>query len=176
MSNTRRHPNVVNIEEVAAREEARGGFGYSTRRLGTEAAGKALGCGWYELPPGKTTFPFHYHSNLEEALYILEGAGALRIGDATVEVRAGDYAAFPVGPEHSHQLTNTGTTPLRYLCFSGIAIAPTLDVVGYPDSNKVAFVAGLDPANRTRPPTLRKLIKQDAPMSNYYDDEPLASK
>src|SRR5262245_44417745 len=108
----RRHKQVVNIEEVAARDEQRGSFGFHARRLGTEAGSRALGCGHFEVPPGKTAFPFHFHSNFEEAIYVLAGTGTLRVGDAQVAVRAGDYVAFPPGPESAHALTNTGTTAL----------------------------------------------------------------
>src|SRR5689334_20542448 len=114
----RRHDQVVNIDEVEVRTEAKGGFGFQARRLGTAAGSRALGCGYLEVPPGKTAFPFHFHSNFEEALYILEGTGTARIGEAKVEVRAGDYLAFPPGPSSSHALTNTGTGTLRYLAMS----------------------------------------------------------
>lgn len=170
----KRHANVVNVEEVAAREEAHGGFGYRTRRLGADAGGKGLGCSWYELPPGKSSFPHHWHSAIEEAVYILDGTGTLRVGADTVEVRAGDYAAFPAGPDCAHQLANTGDGPLRYLCISGPAQPTNLDICVYPDSKKVAFVAGFDPVKRTG--WIRQLIKQEAPAAGYYDDEPLAKE
>ena len=90
MSETRRHKQVVSVQEVDAREQKQGGFAQSSRRLGAAAGGNALGCSHYELPPGKTSFPYHFHSAIEEALYILEGHGTLRIGPDRVDVRAGD--------------------------------------------------------------------------------------
>src|SRR5207237_959751 len=54
MTTTRRHPHVVNIEEVKPREESRGNFVRQSRRIGTEAGGRALGCSHFELAPGKT--------------------------------------------------------------------------------------------------------------------------
>ena len=62
----------------------------------------------------------------------------MRIGDETVAVGAGDYITFPVGPQAAHQLRNTGSSPLRYLCFSTLH---TAEIVGYPDSKKVGALA-----------------------------------
>jgi uncharacterized cupin superfamily protein len=175
MPESRRHPNVVNLDEVSSNEESHGGFGHKRRRLGAEAGGKALGCGWFEIPPGKTAFPHHFHSAFEEALYVLEGAGEVRVGGERVAIRAGDYAAFPAGPERAHAVTNTGTGPLRYLALSSPATPATLDIVVYPDSKKVAFASGVDPVKGFRGGTwVMKLIKEDQPALGYYDGEPLA--
>src|SRR5262249_13309197 len=116
-------------------------------------------------------------SGIEEALFILEGAGRLRVGNATVDVRAGDYVGLPPGPDSPHALTNTGTTLLRYLALSSPAAASTLDVVAYPDSKKVAYVSGVDPAKGFRGGAwLLGIVRSDAPSLDYYDGEPLAEK
>jgi uncharacterized cupin superfamily protein len=177
MTSSRRHPHVVNVEEVTPREENRGDFVYRARRLGTEAGARALGCSYFELPAGKTAFPFHFHSAIEEAIFVLEGQGTLRIGKDTVDVRAGDYVALPPGPDAPHALTSAGTGPLRYLCLSAPANPVTMDIVAYPDSKKVAFASGIDPAKGLRGGAwLMKLIKDDQPSVDYYEGEPLAKK
>ena len=174
---TRRHPNVINVEEVTAEEQKQGGFGFRRRRLGPEVATRALGATHFELAPGQTSFPFHFHSASEETIFILEGTGKARIGKDTVEVRAGDYLGMPPGPDSAHTMTNTGSTPLRYLCFSAPATPVTLDIVGYPDSKKVAFAAGVDPIKGFRGGTwAMNIVKMDQPPLGYYDDEPLAKK
>jgi uncharacterized cupin superfamily protein len=176
MASDRRHPNVVNIDELESSEQAKGGFSVRRRRLGPEAGGVALGCSYLELPPGKTAFPFHFHSGFEEALFILEGKGSARIGNATVPVRAGDYLAFPPGPAAPHALTNSGAAPLRYLALSSPATAATMDIVVYPDSKKIAFASGVDPVKGFRAGAwIMKLIKEAQPKVDYYDDEPLAN-
>ena len=111
-----------------------------TKRLGAAAGGKKLGCSLYEQPPGKRAFPYHCHFANEEAVYVLEGEGTLRIGAKEVPLRAGDYVALPVGEETAHQIINSSTATLRYLCFS-TSIEP--EVVKYPDSGKVGLMAGL---------------------------------
>jgi uncharacterized cupin superfamily protein len=178
MPENRRHKQVVNIDEVQAFEQAQGGFAIRSRRLGGAAGGRALGCSHYELPPGKTAFPYHFHSALEEAIYVLEGRGTLRIGKDQVEVRAGDYVAIPAGPDYTHALTNSGTEPLRYLCMSGPATPATMDILGYPDSKKIAFAAGVEPGKVAwrDGAWIVKIIKEDQPPVGYYDDEPLAGK
>lgn len=172
---TRRHPNVVHIDEVAAREDGRGGFGFRARRLGPEAGGRALGCSYLEVAVGKTAFPCHWHSSFEEGLFILEGHGTLRVGDAKVEVKAGDYVAFPPGPATAHALTNTGPVPMKYLALSAPASVSTMDVVVYPDSKKVAYASGVDPVKGFRGGAwIFGLHKEQAPV-DYYLDEPIAS-
>jgi uncharacterized cupin superfamily protein len=175
MSTNRRHPNVVNVEEVEPLEQGKGKLGSSRRRLGAAAGGAALGCTYLEVAPGKTAFPFHFHSAFEEALFILEGEGTARIGKETVAVRTGDYLVFPAGPAAPHALANTGTAPLRYLALSSPATRATMDIVVYPDSKKVAFASGVDPIKGFRGGAwVMNLIKEDQPKLDYYDGEPLA--
>jgi uncharacterized cupin superfamily protein len=175
MRESRRHPHVVNVDEISPEEQGQGSFGFRRRRFTPEAGARAIGCSHLELAPGKTAFPLHFHSSQEEALFILEGTGTVRIGKDRVQVRAGDYVAFPAGPDTAHALTNTGDIPMRYLAMSGSATAVTLDVVGYPDSKKVAFASGVDPVKGFRAGGwVFKLIKEDQPNVGYYDDEPLA--
>ena len=177
MTDARRHANVANLEEIAPQDDAHGGFASRRRRMGAATGGRALGCTHIEIAPGKTAFPYHFHSAFDEALYVLEGTGTLRIGKDTVAVRAGDFVTLPAGPEAPHQLTNTGDGPLRYLALSSPATPATMDIVCYPDSKKIAFASGVDPVKGLRGGTwVMKLIKEDQPAVGYYDDEPLATK
>nr|HEX4318671.1 cupin domain-containing protein [Kofleriaceae bacterium] len=171
---TRRHPNVIHTDEAPVREDGRGGFGFRARRLGAEAGGRSLGCSYLEVPVGKTAFPYHFHSNFEEGVYILEGSGTLRMGTETVELRAGDYVAFPAGPAAAHQVVNTGPVPLKYLAMSAPATAATMDVVVYPDSNKVSYASGVDPVKGFRGGVWIFGIHKQQPPADYYLDEPLA--
>jgi len=56
----------------------------------------------------------HYHVLTEEIYYLMQGAGRIRVGDETREVRAGDAVAIPPGSKH--KLWNTGNGPLHLLC------------------------------------------------------------
>jgi len=161
---TRRHPNVVNLTELKAGGFEKGGrFALANRPLGRATGARGIGCSWYEVPPGRTAFPNHYHCANEESLYVLEGTGTLRIGQDEVPVGPGDYATFPVGPACTHQLLNTGTGPLRYLCFS--TLLPT-EVVGYPDSKKIGAM-GYTAAGESM---VRIMVRQDSGV-DYYEGE-----
>ncbi|MCK6370633.1 MAG: cupin domain-containing protein [Gammaproteobacteria bacterium] len=166
MNNTpRRHPNVVNIAEIEARGFTRGSrFALQTRPLGRATGARAIGCSLYEVPPGRAAFPNHYHCANEESIYVLEGTGTLQVGQERIDVGAGDYATFPTGPEHTHQLINTGNAPLRYLCFS--TMLPT-EVVGYPDSKKVGAFGS---PGGGQPQWLRVMVREGT-LLDYYDGE-----
>jgi mannose-6-phosphate isomerase-like protein (cupin superfamily) len=65
------------------------------------------------LPPGGSTTP-HYHPKTEEIYYILCGTGLMRLGRESRSVSAGDAIAIPPGA--AHQISNTGSDTLRFLC------------------------------------------------------------
>lgn len=163
----RRHPNVVNVDEVEPFTTETGSkFGASIRQLGNPTGAKAVGCNLFEVPPGRSAFPRHYHCAIEEAIFVLAGAGELRIGDETIPLREGDYVTFPAGPDHAHRLLNDGDVPLRYLCLSSKAVA---DVVGYPDSNKVAAMANPS-SNFFDKPWVRAIFRGGDTV-DYFDGE-----
>jgi uncharacterized cupin superfamily protein len=158
-----RHPNLVNEADLPWQERGHGErFAVKTKRLGAATGGRKLGCSLYEQPPGKRAFPYHCHFSNEEGVYVLEGEGTLRIGGKEVPLRAGDYVAFPVGEETAHQIINTSTAMLRYLCFS-TQLEP--EMVKYPDSGKVGLWAGTPTA-----PAVRTILRLDAGL-DYWDGE-----
>ncbi len=163
----RRHANVVNVDEVEPVARAKGRFDVTGRRLGKPAGAKAIGIIWMELQPGKTSFPYHFHTGIEEGIFILSGTGEMRIGKDTVAVKPRDYIAFPPGPEHAHTLTNTGTQALQYLSMSN---QNTTDVVGYPDSGKFLFIGMADPSTWPEGMWVRKMIK-DQESVDYFEGE-----
>ena len=65
------------------------------------------------LPAGGCTTP-HYHVKSEEVYYILAGQGLMRVGGESQPVGPGDAIAIP--PRALHQITNTGTGVLKFLC------------------------------------------------------------
>lgn len=77
------------------------------------------------VPPGGSTTP-HYHPSTEEIYYILRGTALMRIDQETSAVGPGDAIAIP--PGQIHQITNTGSETLIFLC----ACAP-----GYEHSDTV---------------------------------------
>ncbi len=123
--------------------------------------GEKLACGLWELPPGKTSFPLHTHHVADEALFVVSGRANVRTPEGLTEIGPGDYVSFPPGGP-AHQLVNDGAEPLVYL---GIAATSGVDVVEYPDSNKVASSVG------ARPNLKRFIFKKDAQV-DYFEGEP----
>jgi mannose-6-phosphate isomerase-like protein (cupin superfamily) len=65
------------------------------------------------LPVGAATTA-HRHLRTEEIYYLLHGEGLMRLGDECRRVGPGDAIAIPPGA--LHQITNTGSVVLRFLC------------------------------------------------------------
>ena len=73
----RRHPQVVNVEEVEPREVTKGTrFAAKMRSLGRNTGAKGLGCTLYEVPPGRSAFPKHAHFANEPSLRAIFGQDA----------------------------------------------------------------------------------------------------
>jgi uncharacterized cupin superfamily protein len=139
----------TSVAECEDQTLSKGGFGFRRKRLGAAAGGKGIGVSWFELPPGKKAFPHHFHLANEEAVFVLEGEGVLRLGEEMQNIRAGDYIAFPPGPP-GHQIANRGNGPLRYLAMSTM-LEP--EVAVYPDSKKMGVLSrshGITAVHRER--------------------------
>ena len=130
-----------NIDDLT-RKHKRGAEGYEfTRRdfLAVHEANTLVRV--YELPPGKSAYPYHYHLKNEETFFVLKGEGLLRTPEGERAVKAGDLLFFPSGEDGAHKLTNTSETEmLVYLDFD---IVHDLDVTMYPDSGKIG-IWGMD--------------------------------
>lgn len=73
-----------------------------------------LGVSLARVPPGKESFALHVHTVQEEWIFVLSGAGQVRIDDRELAVRAGDFVGFPPnGP--AHLVRNTSDVDLVYL-------------------------------------------------------------
>jgi len=70
---------------------------------------------FYTLAPGKTNFPYHYHTGMEEVYYIISGTGTLKTPEGDRTVTEGDVIIFPANEKGAHQLTNTSNEALTYL-------------------------------------------------------------
>jgi uncharacterized cupin superfamily protein len=161
-------PSVVNENDLDWSDQSHGEkFGYRRKQLGSAAGGEKLGCSLYEVPPGRRAWPYHYHLANEEAIYVLEGSGTLRIGGEEVRVSEGDYVALPARAEAAHQLINSSEAVLKYLCFSTM-IEP--DVMVYLDSGKVGIFGGAAPGGPKEKRTWSKFLRADAEVG-YYDGE-----
>lgn len=109
-------------------------FQYTRRDFVPRGTGMSL-VSVYEIPPGKSNFPYHYHVKNEETFYILSGQGVLKTPDGERKVVPGDLLYFPPTEAGAHRLTNTSSTEaLVYIDFD---VAHDLDAAIYPDSGKI---------------------------------------
>lgn len=139
------------------------GTAYRSSDAGGVARGLGLtrlGATYIEVPPGKSSCPYHVHHAVDEMFVILEGQGDYRFGESRYSVGAGDVLGAPRGgPDFAHQLINTGAGTLKYLAISSVSDA---DVCEYPDSDK--FGAG----SRTG----FRVIGRRGESLDYWDGEP----
>ncbi|PSQ40687.1 cupin [Halobacteriales archaeon SW_5_68_122] len=119
-----------------------GETGLRRKKLAAAADGEDVGCSLYELPAGDRSWPYHYHTGNEEALFVLDGEGVLRLDGERVPLEAGDYVALPADERGAHRVINDSEGTLRYLMISTMKEP---DVMVYPDSGKVGVFAGAPP-------------------------------
>ncbi|GAA0521724.1 Cupin domain-containing protein [Halorubrum aquaticum] len=160
---------LVNEADLEWTETDRGEARFRRKQLGEAAGGDALGCSLYELPVGHESWPFHYHAANEEAIYVLEGTGSIRLAtdpdDAeadddfetknTHDLTPGTYVALPADESGGHRVINDSEGVLRYLAVSTM-VEP--DVTVYPDSGTFGVFVGSPPGGR-----------EERSLEGYYD-------
>ena len=115
-------------------ENDRDGYRHRVTRIGGRLGAVGLGASLYELPPGESTWPFHYEHASEEWVFVVSGRPTLRAVDGEQELEPGDVVVFPRGPAGAHKVTNATDEPARVILFSSKS---PLEVVMYPDSGKL---------------------------------------
>jgi len=156
----------VNESDLDWETLERGETEFRRKRLAEAADGDELGCSLYELPPGKKSWPYHYHTANEEAIYVLAGDGQLRAADDEVAIESGDYVALPTGEDGAHRIINDGDAPLRYLMISTMN-EPDIGV--YPDSDKIKLFAGSPPGGTDERTLSGSYRREDA--VDYWEGE-----
>lgn len=166
--------NVADVElvprpaEHAPRGESATQYGLRMGRFSAGLGARQLGYNITAVAPGKRAFPFHSHRVNEEMFFVLQGAGEVRIGDATYPVRAGDIIACPSGgPESAHQIINSGSEELRYLAVS-TRLSP--EICEYPDSKKFGVYGEMLKGADGEPAPFR-FMGRHAQGIDYWDGE-----
>jgi uncharacterized cupin superfamily protein len=157
---------LVNEADLEWSETSRGETAFRRKQLGEAADSAALGCSLYELPAGEKSWPYHYHTANEEALYALSGTATLRLDGETHSLAAGDYVAFPPEERGAHRVVNDSDAVFRYLVVSTMTDP---DVTVYPDSEKVGVFAGSPPGGREER-TVHGYYRRDDDVG-YWEDE-----
>ena len=127
-------------------------------------SGNDLGMSLYELLPGQTQCPYHFHHGDEELILVLQGRPTLRTPEGERELEAGEFVHFPKGPEGAHQVVNRSEEPVRYVVGSS-NVSP--EICEYPDSGKVAAFSRLESQRGQRLVTIHRLENE----VDYFDGE-----
>lgn len=137
----------VNAAELEWRQTDEGDAKFSRKELGAAATrgDPEIGCSLYELPPGASSWPYHYHTGNAEAMFVLDGRGSVRLDGDEYEVRAGDFVPFPRGEAGAHRVRSGSDDSLQFLMMSTMHEP---DVTVYPDSGKFGVFAGSPPGGR----------------------------
>lgn len=126
------------IEDIPARHKCEHeGYEYLRRRFLPFGEAKNTLVSVYEIPPGKSAYPYHFHHNNEETFYIISGNGLLKTPEGERKVSAGELIFFPTGERGAHKLTNCSETEnLVYIDFD---VTHDVDITEYPDSGKIGI-------------------------------------
>jgi len=103
-------------------------------RLGGMVGSKQLIFDMRQLNPGKYSFPYHFHRNSEELMYVISGEMTVRTPEGFEIIRQGQMVFFELGETSAHQFYNHSAEPCIYL---DIRTNMGFDVTEYPDSEKV---------------------------------------
>ena len=141
------NPVVTPAALPLKRRDLEPGLGADETNVSRQLGLTHLGASYFEVKPGEAAFPFHVHYLEDELIVILEGQGTYRFGTETYDVKQGDVLSAPAGrAEMAHQLINSGTAPLKYICVSS---ASETNVVELPEKG-VLRVASRKPGGPAR--------------------------
>jgi uncharacterized cupin superfamily protein len=107
--------------------------GAAVRALGRAGGAVRAGLNHVTLDAGATGAPLHCHALEEELFVVLEGSGALTLGDAQHPLRAGDVVARTPSTGVAHQL-RAGDQGLTYVVYG---TREPGDSVYYPEARQV---------------------------------------
>lgn len=123
---------ALNLYRPAYGQEDRPeGFRSRRARVGHRLGTERVGLSQFELPPGETAYPYHWHHVDEEIVIVLAGRPTLRMPDGERELEPGEIVLFRPGPGGAHQLRNDTGENVVFLSASNKG---DIDVVCYPDT------------------------------------------
>ena len=150
---------ITNASKLTAKHQnEHEGYEYFKKVVLSGDNGDKCNLSVYEILPGKSAYPYHYHYQSEEAFYIISGIGVLRTPKGESQVVAGDILVFPACEAGAHKITNASKTEM--LVYIDFDTYHSPEVSFMPDSQK-AVVYGKG---------IRKIIREGAEVE-YYDGE-----
>jgi len=64
--------------------------------------------------------PWHFHSNIQDTFYVLEGAIRIFLQQPKEQVQLARGETFTVAPKRPHLVTNAGSTSATFLVLQGL--------------------------------------------------------
>jgi uncharacterized cupin superfamily protein len=142
--------NIWNVELVD--------FGAGTRGARLDRIeGEPLGAALWELDPGASSGPYHFHHGTLELLIVLRGQPTLRTPEGERRLEEGDVVPFARGASGAHQVLNGSDAIVRYLMIGSHA---SPEIIEYVDSGRIAAMAKTQ--SQTGEPFLAFFRQEDA--------------
>jgi uncharacterized cupin superfamily protein len=89
-----------------------------------------IGASVWDIAPGATQVPYHFHDDQEELLIVLKGRPTLRWPEGERELEPGEVVFFASGPQGAHQLVNRTHQVVRALFVADLdAVGEALEAV-----------------------------------------------
>lgn len=132
-----KHLKVFNTNDVEFKTQNRRipHYNYKSSVIDSSTFGSEdLGFDIKILEPGQLSYPYHYHSSVEEIYLILDGEVTLRQDNELRILNKGDLVFLEKLEKGSHQLFNHSSKPVKYL---GVSSKNKDDKCYYPDSSKI---------------------------------------
>jgi len=92
---------------------------YEVERRARHAERPGFRIGEIQISPSQKV-PWHYHSNVTDTFYVLQGAIRIFLREPKQEVRLGPGETFAVPPRRPHLVVNGGDTSATFLVLQGI--------------------------------------------------------
>lgn len=92
---------------------------YEVERRVTHAARPGFRINELQISP-KQKVPWHYHNNVQDTFYVLQGSIRVFLREPKEEVRLGPGESYTVKPRRPHLVVNGGETSATFLVLQGI--------------------------------------------------------
>ena len=92
---------------------------YEVERRATHAERPGFRINEIQISP-KQKVPWHYHNNIQDTFYVLEGRLRIFVRDPKEEIPLGPGESYAVRPGRPHLVTNGGETSATFLVLQGI--------------------------------------------------------
>jgi len=92
---------------------------YEVERRAEHAARAGFRITELQISPAQQV-PWHYHSNVQDTFYVLEGTLRLFLREPKKEIRLGPGETYSVPARRPHLVTNAGTASATFLVLQGI--------------------------------------------------------